>query len=120
MMTALHSVGKLLVAALLHPEATHKRALIVNSFTTTPADVLAEFEKQTGTKWEVSYTPLEKLKELEKDAWEKNHPAAAVFTLRRIWSEGGTLYEKTDNEVLGSPKTETLEQQVKQAIAAQS
>jgi len=119
-MTASHSVGKLLVAALLRPEATHKRALIVNSFTTTPADVLAEFEKQTGSKWDVSYTPLEKLKELEKDAWEKNHPAAAVFTLRRIWSEGGTLYEKTDNEALGNPEMQTLEQQVKQAIAAQS
>jgi hypothetical protein len=52
-----------------HPEESRNRALKVNSFTTTPAEIVAEFEKQTGEKWSVSYTLLEKVHELEKKAY---------------------------------------------------
>ena len=41
---------------------------------------------------------------------------AAVFTLRRIWTEGGTLYEKRDNGLIGDPPMETVADQVRQAI----
>lgn len=66
LLTEKNSVGKLLVGALQHPEAARNRALKVNSFTTTPAEILAEFEKQTGEKWQVSYTSLPELKKLEQ------------------------------------------------------
>lgn len=115
------SVGKLAVAALQHPAESEDKILIVNSFTATPKEVLAEFEKQTGVKWEVKYVSLEDLKEVERKAWEEGQPWATGATLRRIWTEGGTLYEKErDNGVIGDPKMETLEEQVKQAIEKQS
>lgn len=101
MTPALCSVGKLVVAALRHPEAAAGKALKVDSFEVTPKQVLAEYEKQTGTKWKADYIPFAKLVEAEKKLWEEGNPKATVTTLRRIWSEGGTLYEKTDNEAIG-------------------
>lgn len=107
------------MAALEHLDASRNAILIVNSFTTTPAEILAEFEKQTNSKWDVSYTPLEKLKEIEKQAWDDGLPYATPATLRRIWTEGGTLYEKRDNGVVGDPEMETMADQVGQVIAGQ-
>lgn len=95
------SVGKLVVAAMHNPEAAAGKALKVNSFEATPKQVLAEYEKQTGAKWKVSSTPLSKVIELENSLWEQANPRATTVTLRRIWAEGGTLYEKTDNESIG-------------------
>jgi len=114
-------VGKLVVAALLHPEAAKNRALRVNSFTTTPLDIVAEFEKQIGgEKWEVEYVSFEKIRELEKKAHEESNPWAVVFTLRRIWGEGGTLYEKRDNWVIGKEEgLDSLSDAVAVAVAAQ-
>lgn len=107
----------------MHPSASRNRALKVNSFTTTPAEILSEFERQTGgQKWEhVTYTPLDELRRFESEAW-KDGPSgrATVLTLRRIWTEGGTLYEKRDNEVIDAPPMETLEDVVKKVIEIQS
>lgn len=97
-----NSVGKFLVASLRHPEASFGKALKVQSFVVTPNQVLAEYEKQTGgAKWQVSHVPLKELEELEAKAWAEGQPAATGYTLRRIWAEGGTLYEKNDNELIG-------------------
>ncbi|KAN0101431.1 isoflavone reductase family protein [Hyaloscypha variabilis] len=114
-------VGKLVVAALLHPEAAKNRALKVNSFTTTPLEIVSEFEKQTGgEKWEVEYVSFEKIRELEKKAYEESNPWAVGFTLRRIWGEGGTLYEKRDNWVIGKEEgLDSLSDAVAVAVAAQ-
>jgi hypothetical protein len=94
----------------------------VNSFTTTTHEILAEYEKQTGgEKWEVSYTSLDDLKKLEEDLWAKGIPQATGATLRRIWTEGGTLYDKPrDNESIGFSDTETLADAVRDAIKVQS
>jgi len=115
--TTMADVGKLLVAALKTPPNESPRTLKVNSFTTTPHEILAEFEKQTGAKWDVEYTSLDELKKLEQKAWENGNPAATVCTLRRIWTEGGTLYEKRDNWKILEPEMETLESQVTKVIA---
>jgi NmrA-like family len=115
-----NSVGKLVVKALLHPSASRNRALKVNSFTATPLEIVSEFEKQTGAKWEVEFTPFEKVRELEKKAYEGGNPAAVGFTLRRIWGEGGTLYERRDNGLIDGEETETLGDAVRVAIAAQT
>ena len=120
MLTHHPSVGKLVTAALQHPEHTANRALIVNSFTTTPKEILAEYERQTGgAKWDLAYTPLPDLERAEKEAWEKGIPHAAVFTLRRIWTQGGTLYENRDNELIRAPPSETLQEAVKKGVEAQ-
>ena len=114
-------MGKLVVACLQHPKESKDKILIVNSFTATPNEIVAEFEKQTGDKWTVSYTSLEKLKEVEQQAWESGAPYATPITLRRIWTEGGTLYDKPrDNGLVGDPKMETLADQVKQIIETQT
>ena len=116
-MTIFDSVGKLVVASLQHPAESEDKIVIVNSFTTTPNDIIAEFESQTGQKWNVSYISLEKLKEIEKEAWETGASYTTGATLRRIWTEGGTLYDRPrDNGLIGDPQTETLEDQVRQVI----
>ena len=89
------------MAALRHPEVSQGRVLRVQSFVVSPNAILNEFEKQTGTKWNVSHTALKELSALEKKAWEGKSPVATHYTLRRIWGEGKTLYERTDNQSLG-------------------
>jgi len=93
----------------------------VNSFTATPHQILAEFEQQTGAKWDVKYVSLDELKRIEKEAWESGKVFATGATLRRIWTEGGTLYEKPrDNAVLGEPRMETLAEQVAWVVGKQT
>jgi hypothetical protein len=78
---------------------------------TTPRVILSEFEKQTGSKWTVAKTTsLSEVKEQEAKEWSAGIPGVALLSLRRIWAEGGTLYEKTDNEAIGlaSSELETL------------
>ncbi|KIW64386.1 hypothetical protein PV04_09323 [Phialophora macrospora] len=120
--TTMKDVGKFVVLALTHPEASRNKELRVNSFTTTDSEILKEFEKQTGGQpWKVSYTSLDTLKKLEQEAWEAGKPYATVFTLRRIWAEGGTLYEERDNHLIeGEDVVETLADAVAEAIKVQT
>jgi len=114
-------VGKLVVAALLHPDVARNKALHVNSFTTTPKEIVAEFERQTGDSWDVGYTSLDELKELEQKAWATDDPLAGVATLKRIWTSGGTLYDQRDNHLIDmeGSKVDSLADAVKQAIQVQ-
>lgn len=92
----------------------------MHSFTATPHEILAEYEEQTGTKWEVSYTSMERLKEMEKEEYQIYSPLATVATLRRIWTAGGTLHKYYDDDILGSvDDTETLPSQVTASIIRQ-
>ncbi|CAK7233139.1 hypothetical protein SBRCBS47491_008507 [Sporothrix bragantina] len=117
-MTTVSDVGRALVAVLKHPEATENKAVLVHSFVATPDELLKEYERQTGRPWTVSYTSMDELKKIEEDAWAAEHPVASIFTLRRIWAEGKTLYEKTDNEAIGLTKTDTLEMVIQANIAS--
>ena len=122
-----YSVGKLLVASLTHPpppppQGTNPQILLVNSFTCTPDEIVAEYERQTGgQKWEVVRTPAAEVKKLEESMWAQAHPAATPLTLRRIWMEGGTLYEddQSGNRMVGSPRMESLGEQVRQCVEVQ-
>ena len=119
-MTTMTDVGKLLVAALNHPEASRNRALKVYSFTASPNEVIEEFEKQTGgQKWDVKYVPRDEFVKLEKKAYDEDSPLKTAFTLRRIWADGKTLYAKRDNEELGFADAQTIEEAVKQSIEQQ-
>jgi uncharacterized protein YbjT (DUF2867 family) len=118
--TAERDVGRLLVAALKTPTESHERILRVNSFTVTGKEVVAEFEKQSGAEWNVGYMPVDELKKAETLAWEMDSPFKTVYTLRRIWIEGGTLYAERDNRKIGLEEgLETLEEQVGRAILSQ-
>ena len=117
-LTTTRDVGRLLVKSLLHPNESRNRALIVNSFTTTPLEIVAEFEKQTGgEKWEIEYTSLEKLKDWEEKAWAEG--AGTVFTLKRIWAEGGTIYDSRDNGLIDGEDTDGLADAVRLSIEVQ-
>ncbi|KAK0618860.1 hypothetical protein B0T14DRAFT_431759 [Immersiella caudata] len=112
-------VGKFVAATLRHPQESFGKALKVQSFVVTPNKVLAEYEKQTGSQFKVTKTPLDEIRRLEAKAWEDGVPTATAFTLRRIWAEGGTLYDKNDNDVVGvKPKElDTLADGVRKALA---
>ncbi|EMR66247.1 putative isoflavone reductase family protein [Eutypa lata UCREL1] len=115
-LTTMADVGRLLVAVLKHPQHCDGKAVKVNSFRATPEEILAEFERQTEVKWKVNYTPLEELRTLEEKAWETGNPLASIYTLRRIWTEGSTLYDTMDNEAIGMKKMDTLEMVVQEAV----
>jgi nucleoside-diphosphate-sugar epimerase len=117
--TTMRDVGRLLVAALNTPTSDAERILKVNSFTATGKEAVAEFEKQSGAKWDVSYTPLDELKKLEQQAWEEDWPSKTPLTLRRIWTEGGTLYTTRDNGKISfdDDKADSLADQVRSTIA---
>ena len=122
-LTTMRDVGKLVVATLCHPMEAKNRALLCNSFTTTPRAILKEFEKQTGgDAWEVGLTDLETLKGLEKEAWARKDARAVPLSLRRIWSDGGTLYgQKRHNAVIGMDDgVDSLQSAVGQAIKVQT
>lgn len=91
----------------------------MHSFTATPNEILAEYEEQTNSKWEVSYTSVERLREIEKEEYQIYSPMAAVVTLRRIWTDGGTLYKFYDDSLLGEVESETLQSQVAANIVKQ-
>ncbi|KAK3365485.1 hypothetical protein B0T24DRAFT_710477 [Lasiosphaeria ovina] len=112
-------VGKFVVATLQHPEESFGKALKVQSFVVTPNEVVAEYEKQTGSKWNAIKTPLEDIRALEAKLWEEGNPRATGITLRRIWAEGGTLYVKNDNELLAlrPEDLDSLEVGVKKALS---
>lgn len=120
-LTTMRDVGKLVVAAIKHPETTKNKAIKVNSFTATPKEIAAEFQKQTGDTWSLGYTSLDELKKLEQEAWERKDPRAGPLTLRRIWTSGGTLYDHRDNDIIGMEDgVESLESAVSQAIKVQT
>jgi hypothetical protein len=107
-MLILDSVGKFVVAALKHPKIAMNRALKVQSFVASMNEIVAEFEKQTHQKWKINHFSLAELREHERKQWEEKNPNAPLYTLRRIWIEGGTLYNKTDNEDIEVIETESL------------
>lgn len=114
------SVGKFLVAALINSSASRNETLIVHSFTATPNEIVAEYEEQTGVKWEKKYTTVERLKEIEKEEYQVYSPLATVVTLRRIWTEGGTLHKFYDEAILGvGDDCESLQSQVAANIIKQ-
>ncbi|QQK41590.1 Isoflavone reductase family protein [Penicillium digitatum] len=117
-LTTMKDVGTLVLNTLLHATAeTRNAALCVNSFTTSPDQIQAEFERQLdGQPWDVSRTSLKNLREAEAAAWEAGNPAATVLTLRRIWGEGGTLYTKRANGLIEEPKVMGLEDVVANEI----
>ena len=84
---------------------------------------MAEFEKQTGgEKWNVDFTPREELLKKEKEAYDGKSPLGTAHTLRKIWADGGTLYEDGyANGKLGfEGKEESLSTLVKMAIEEQT
>ncbi|KAK8230787.1 isoflavone reductase family protein [Phyllosticta capitalensis] len=136
-LTGMRDVGRFLVASLRLPGATHNRALRVHSFVTSPREILREFRRQLNitnandkntanndntTPWTVRHVDLAELQARERRAYERGDPEKGLFSVRRIWTSGGTLYEGQggrDNEVLGDVQRETLEGVVREEVGRQ-
>ena len=102
-----------------HPEESFNKAIKVQSFVVTSKQILAEFEKQTGGKsWDTKSFTLQELKTAEEKVWGEGKGYAVIYTLRRIWAEGGTLYDKTDNQAIGlkDEELETLQTAVRREL----
>ncbi|EJU04125.1 NADP-binding protein [Dacryopinax primogenitus] len=76
------------------PETTKNATLRVSSFTAKPAELLKGFESVLGKKLNTIYTPLDELRKLEKEKWAEKDPYATVYTLNRIWYEGGSDFSR--------------------------
>lgn len=118
--TAMNDVGKFVVAALINHTVSRNQTLIVHSFTATPNEIIAEHEAQLKQSWQRNYTDVKQLKQMEKEAYQIYSPLATVLTLRRIWTEGGTLHKFYDDSLLGFVETENLQDQVRLNIAKQT
>ncbi|KAK8205098.1 hypothetical protein IWZ01DRAFT_544736 [Phyllosticta capitalensis] len=135
-LTGMRDVGRFLVASLRLPGATHNRALRVHSFVTSPRGILREYQRQlnitnannkhttnkNNTPWTVRHVDLAELQARERRAYERGDPEKGLFSVRRIWTSGGTLYEGEggrDNEVLGDVQRETLEGVVREEVGRQ-
>lgn len=118
--TAMNDVGKFVVAALINYITSRNQTLIVHSFTATPNEIIAEHERQLKQKFTTTYTDAKTLRAMETEAYQIYSPLATVLTLRRIWTEGGTLHKFYDDSLLGFVETENLEDQVRLNVAKQT
>lgn len=116
--TAMPDVGRFVVAALLHRDVSRNRALKVSSVIASQDEIVAEFEKQTRTKWTVHHTSSEQLEKFEDKLWKEGSPLGGPCSLRRLWLRGETLYHEFDNVALGDPATISLATVVEQNLAA--
>jgi hypothetical protein len=67
----------------------------------------------------MKYIALEDLRQMKKDAWMNGGSMAPIFSLRRIWTEGGTSIGARDNDAIDGNDMETLADAVLDAIKAQ-
>lgn len=98
------------VKTLLNPEATRNKNLYVASFTVSQMDVLAELEKATGSKWEVSHvTGKEALERAAKLGNEDFSEGLKLLILMLLYAEDedrGADFVKDgvlSNELIGLP-----------------
>lgn len=80
--TTMHSIGLAVKNALLVPEATVNRYLFIDSFTVSQNEVLASFEKATGTKWAVEQVDAEEMKKSGLEKMSKGNFSGAMCLIR--------------------------------------
>jgi len=83
-----------LSATLAPPETTKNATLRVSSFTATPHEIHEACEAVLGRTLTPVYTPLDELRKIEKEKYEAKDPMVVVYTLNRIWYEGGSDFSR--------------------------
>lgn len=107
--TNLSQVGNAVVSVLSKPEETANQFLYIESFTTTQNSILAELEKATEKKWEVTESTTEAAAKEGTEFFSKGDMSGLMLLLKTIMlGEGyGSDFTKDaslDNEKLGLPK----------------
>ncbi|KAJ9618868.1 hypothetical protein H2203_008684 [Taxawa tesnikishii (nom. ined.)] len=106
-MTTLEDIGKAVAGILKHPEETKNRAVYVQSTVTTQKHLL-ELAKKAKPNLQAEPQEVDTA-ELEKKAYSDLKSGSGdigmtmvTFIIVALWAEGyGSLFEKTDNELLG-------------------
>lgn len=118
--TTMHTIGLAVKNALLIPEETANRYLFIDSFTVSQNQVLASFEKATGSKWTIEQVDAEEMKNSGLEKMSRGDFSGAMSLIRYIncvTGHGGNYaeYETTANKLLSLPK-ETLDEAVAKII----
>lgn len=107
------TIGLAVKNAMCIPEKTANKYLYIDSFTISQNQVLACFEKATGTTWEVTHVDAEEEKKKGLEKMSKGDFSGAMSLIRYITcvdGHGGNYikYKESANELLSLPK-ETLD-----------
>ena len=79
---------------MLTPEASANATLRVSSIDAKPSEIISALESIENKKIETTYITPEKFRKAEEKAWSEGAPNATVYTLTRIWYEGGSDFTK--------------------------
>lgn len=101
--TTIADIGSTVAAVLSHPNETKNRAVRVNSAVVKPRDLLAIYEKLTGSKWEVEEKDTAEVEKASNAKIAQGDFSTIYHVLYRcIFAEGyGGEFEDVDNELLG-------------------
>lgn len=82
------------LSSLLTPEASANATLRVSSIDAKPSEIIAALETIENKKLKTEYVTLEEFRKAEEKAWSEGAPDATVYTLTRIWYEGGSDFTR--------------------------
>lgn len=77
-------VGNAVIAVLSRPEETVNQFTYVDTFTATQNEILAELEKATGKKWDVTHTTTKASIEKGNELFKVGDFSGLVYLLRAI------------------------------------
>lgn len=101
--TNIAEVGTAVFGALSHPEETKNRNIYVHSAAVKQRDILAIYERLTGSKWETEHKDTAKLEEAANLRLAQGDSSTIYHLVYRgIFGEGyGGEYKNVDNEIVG-------------------
>jgi hypothetical protein len=82
------------LSSLLTPEASANATLRVSSIDAKPSEIISALESIENKKIKTTYITPEEFRKAEEKAWAEGAANATVYTLTRIWYEGGTDFTK--------------------------
>ena len=116
--TNLSQIGNAVVAVLKKPAATSNQFIYIDSFTATQNEILAEFEKVTGKKWDVSVTTSEQAKKEGLELFGKGDFAGLLSLLKVIMLSEGYGSDFTKDATLSNSKLGLPDQSLSKTITA--
>lgn len=118
--TILSAVGKATRGILEHPAETADRYVFINSFRTTQKDVLEALEKTVGGEWNVKKTTCEEESRVGREKMGNDDWSGVGHAIMGASYSGGKYDfaqgRVLDNELLGLPVSEDLEEVVRKIV----
>lgn len=92
-----------MASVLSHPDETKNRNIRVNSAAVKQRDILAIYERLTGSKWEIEEKDTAELEKAANAKLAKGDPSSMYdLVIRSIFGEGyGGEFKDLSNELLG-------------------